>query len=110
MAKTLIDCFFVPLSIIFYYSIKQDFLIGQKGEQSFPFFICNLILSIIIVFCNCVYNDLFILYCCGLEYNTYNEISERASLKSENVQQSRNKKIEIGDGDNYYYYSYEDCE
>ena len=110
MAKTLIDCFFVPLLIIFYYSIKQDFLIGEKDEQSFPFFICNLILSIIIVFCNCVYNDLFILYCCGLEYNTFNEISARASLKYENGLQLRNNKIEINDGNNYYYYSYEDDE
>ena len=81
IARTLIDCFFVPFLIIFYYIIEKDFRIGQKGEQSFVFFIHNLILSIIVVFCSCVYNELFILYCCNLEYNTFYEIIKRAIQK-----------------------------
>ena len=107
MAKTFIDGFFVPLLIIFYYIIKNDFQIRQEGDLSFRFFICNLILSIIIVFCNCVYNELFILYCCDLEYDTFMEISGRATLKNEISPLLPAKKIEIQDGDNLYYIDYE---
>ena len=107
MAKTLIDCFFIPFLIIFYYIIDRDFKIGQKGEQSFGLFILNLILSIIVVFCSCVYNELFILYCCNLEYNTFYEISARASAKSGIwLKQAQTKKF-IKDGDNVYYFDYE---
>ena len=109
MAKTLIDCFLVPLLIIFYYITKKDFLVGQKGELSFRFFIYNLILSIIIVFCNCVYNELFVLYCCGLEYDTFKEISNRASETDMSLQ-IVNTKIKLKDGDNSYYCDFEDNE
>ena len=111
MSKTFIDCFFVPLLIILYYFIDKDFIIGIKGEQSFGFFILNLILSIIVVFCSCVYNELFILYCCNLEYNTFYEISKRACTKDENcLRLATTKNYEIRDGENIYYYDYENNE
>jgi len=44
----------------------------------------NIFLSIIMDFCSCVYNDFVVLYCCGLEYNTYREVSKRGLLNDEN--------------------------
>ena len=44
-----------------------------------PFFIFNLIITVIVVFSCCVYNELFVLFCCGLESNTHREIARRAS-------------------------------
>ena len=111
MAKTFIDCFFVPLLIILYYFIDKDFKIGPKGEQYLLFFILNLILSIIVVFCSCVYNELFILYCCNLEYNTFYEISKRACTKDENfLRLATTNKFEIKDGSKLYYFDYENNE
>ena len=44
------------------------------------FFVINLIVSIIMVLCGCFYNELFIIYCCNLEYETHHEISLRATI------------------------------
>ncbi len=79
MVKSLTDYSIVPLLIIIYYFIKKDFQVNIAESNSIPIFIINLILSLIIVFFCCVYNELFVLYCCKLEYNTYCEVSRRAS-------------------------------
>ena len=46
--------------------------------DSVTFFIISEILSIIIDFFGCVYNDFIILFCCGLEYDTKLDIASRA--------------------------------
>ena len=43
----------------------------------------NIFCTIIMAFCSCVYNDFVVLYCCGLEHNTYLEIAERSRNASE---------------------------
>ena len=42
--------------------------------------ILSFILSIIMVLCSCVYNELLVLYCCGMEHETYIEVNKRAIL------------------------------
>ena len=64
------DCIPDPLLIIFYYFYNKDHILH---------FILSLIVTIIMLFCSCIYNELFVLYCCGLEYNTHHEISLRAT-------------------------------
>ena len=48
-----------------------------KKSENLPRFIVILILSIIIDFCACVYNEFLVLYCCGMEYETFIEVNKR---------------------------------
>ncbi len=52
---------------------------GKNENNSLYYFLPNLICTIIIVLCGCVYNDFIILYFCGLEKDTYLEISKRGN-------------------------------
>ena len=105
MAKSLTDYFFVPLLIIFYYFIENDFHVEKKGKQSLPYFLLNIFVSIVTVFCTCIYNELFVLYCCRLEYNTYCEVSKRASICEEKIENNMELKLEeqiVLEGGYYY--------
>ena len=77
MTRTLTDCALDPLLITYYFIIEKDFSINN--EQNIIYFIINLIISIIIVFFGCVYNEIFILFCYDLEHNTHYYVSIRAS-------------------------------
>ena len=70
---------FCPYHILTSYFVKEDFQIN--GEQNIFYLIFNLIISIIFVFCGCVYNELFVLFCCNLEHETHSQISLRASFE-----------------------------
>jgi hypothetical protein len=74
--KALFDYILVPFLIIFYYVWDNDF--QSNNRRLFFIFLINLIISIIVVFCGLIYNELIILFCCGLEYDTYLEVSKRA--------------------------------
>ena len=63
MTRTLTDSILDPFLIIFYYFAEKDFAIGENGEQSIFYFIMNLILSIIINFWGCVYNEIIVPFC-----------------------------------------------
>ena len=76
MTRTLVDSILDPLLIIYYYCAENDFKV--KGKPNIPYFIINLATSIVMVFCSCVYNELIILFCCRLEYDTHHEVSIRA--------------------------------
>ena len=75
MAWTLIDSIFDPFKLIYNFYFSDE----KLDEQNILFFIINILISIIIIFCACIYNELFVLYCCNLHINTYFEISRRAS-------------------------------
>ena len=75
MAWTLTDSIFDPFIFTYYFYFSKD----KISERNILFFIINLIISFIIVLCAGVYNELFVLYCCDLQINTYYEISIRAS-------------------------------
>jgi hypothetical protein len=76
MAKSLTDYFLNPIYLSYNFGLKADFM--TKGSRNIPYFIVNLILSFIISFFGCVYNEFIVLLFCGLERNTHDQISKRA--------------------------------
>ena len=76
MAKSVSVYVLNPFMIIYSYINENDFT--SKNEQNVFYFIINIILSIIIVFFGCIYNEFIILQCWGLEYETHHEIAIRA--------------------------------
>ena len=73
MAESLTNFFINPLYLPHYYfSTSHDFNV--------PYFTINLILSLIISFFGCVYSEFIILLFCGLEKETYYQISKRSNL------------------------------
>ena len=76
MTRTLADSILDPLLIIYYFFADDDFKVDKK--KNIYYFITNLATSIIMVFCSCVYNELIVLFCCKLEYDTHHEVSIRA--------------------------------
>lgn len=87
ITRTLTDCILDPIILIFYFLFEEDF--KNQGEGNILFFIINIIASFLIVFCSCVYNELFVIFCCNLEHDTYYQISKRASI-IENVLSTNN--------------------
>ena len=83
MTTVFLDYILNPIYIIINFVIEVDFLV--RGKKNYIYFIVNLILSIIISFFGCIYNEFIILFCCGLEKDTYRQISERADIEDENI-------------------------
>jgi hypothetical protein len=77
IVKTLTDYFLNPLYIIYYFCMGEDFIIN--GKSNWAYFLLNLIYSSIITFFGCVYNEIIILYFCGLERDSYDEVCKRAT-------------------------------
>ena len=76
MTKTLTDYFLNPMYLIINY-IEGDFVSG--GKQNFFYFLINFIISIFITLCGCIYNEILILFFCGLERDTYDQVSFRSN-------------------------------
>ena len=78
--KALLDYILVPILIIYYYIGDDDFTIKKEEEDKsiFYYFFINLIISFIVVICGLIYNELIIIFFCGLEYDTHYEVSKRA--------------------------------
>ena len=79
MVTTLQDYVLNPIYLLYYLGVHKDFKIN--GKLSILYFIINISISIIISFFGCVYNEFIILFCCGLEYNTHDQVSKRADIK-----------------------------
>ena len=79
--KNLADVVFDPILLIIYYYYKTDY---EDKDKRGLIFALNLIISIIMVFSCCVYNEFFVLFCCDLEHNTHRQISSRSSSMIEN--------------------------
>ena len=99
MARSLIDYLLNPFFEIYYYTISV------KSENETIKFIFFIILSLIIDFFGCIYNEYIILSCCGLEQETMDEIANRAK-KLENLpmikstKSDNNKDKDADDNDN----------
>ena len=78
MARGLTDYFLNPFYLTLSFIIKIDFF--TKGEQNILYFLINLILSIIISFCGCVFNEFIILFFCNLEHDTHHQIVQRSDM------------------------------
>ena len=76
MVRNLTDNVLTPLYLIFYFLVGYDF--QSEKKPNYLYFTINLILSIIISICSCIYGEFIILFCCGLEKNTHDQISKRA--------------------------------
>ena len=79
MAKSLMDYFMTPFFNIFYFFHTKDFFNNKI------YFIVSEIISLIIDFFGCLYNEFIILFCCGLENETKPEIKIRASINGNNI-------------------------
>ena len=66
-----------PFYIIYYYISETDLKSG--GKTNLTYFLINLIMSVILSFFNCVYNEFIILFCFGLERDTYSQITKRSN-------------------------------
>ena len=78
MARSLMDYFMTPAFIIYYFIASGDF-----NDNYFYFFI-SLLISIIVDFFSCVFNEYIMLFFCGLHHDTKDEIISRA-LSIENI-------------------------
>ena len=103
MARTLTDCILNPIFITYYFFFGEDFKSGKEEKKSTYYFAINLFMSIITVLCSCIYNELFVLYCFNLEYNTHFEISKRAK-KIENNEELLPMEQDISFSDDYIFH------
>ena len=74
MARSFMDYFLNPFFYIYYFIWENDF------QKNYFYFFTTEIISILMDFFNCVYNEYFILFCFRLNYDTNYEISKRAIL------------------------------
>ena len=98
MARSLTDYFLNPIYFIFSYAMGTDFL--SNGERNIFYFIVNLILSIVISFCGCVNNEFIVLFCCGLEINTHNQIVLRSNTVTKELEEYGDNFQNLVDEDN----------
>ena len=69
------------LYFFYYYGARGDFKVDKKLHPLY--FSINIVVALIISFFGCVYNEFIILFCCGLEKNTHDQISRRAANLNE---------------------------
>ena len=81
MTTTFMDYILNPFYLTYDFASGLDYF--TNGEINYAYFILNLILSIIISFLGCVYNEFLILFCFGLERDTYNQITKRSFTEQE---------------------------
>ena len=67
--------------MIFYFSATTDFM--SNGKRNYLYFFINLLISFIVSFCGCVYNEFLILFFCGLEKETHAQIVERSLIEDD---------------------------
>ena len=77
MTTALTEYFLNPIYLIIGY-IEGDFVSG--GSQNFFYFLFNFIITLIMNLCGCVFNDIIILFFCGFERETHDQISRRSTL------------------------------
>ena len=78
MARSIIDYLLNPFVNIYTFLVAKDFF------YDFTYFIIEGILGLVISFFGCVFNEYIILYCCGLESETQDEIAKRADSQFQN--------------------------
>ena len=98
MAATLSQYFLNPLYIIINFILGSDF--NSNGKRNYIYFIINFLLSFIISFSGCVYNEFLILFFYGLQHETHDQISLRAltmSIDETNINDTGNENDEFDD-------------
>ena len=82
MTRSFTDYFLNPLYLFFSFLVNNDFASESEVKRDL-YFSFNLILAIIISFFGCVYNEFIVLNFCGLGFNTYYQITQRANSCTE---------------------------
>jgi len=77
MTKTLADYFLNPIYLGYYFGACEDFRIHGKFDAWY--FSINIVISLIISFFGCAYDEFIILFFCNLERDTHDQISRRAA-------------------------------
>ena len=90
MTRSLSESVIDPFLIIFGFITN-----GMEINKSKLYIIGITIFSLIMVFSSCVYNEIFVLYCCGLQHNTHFEISKRAKSMELIYNERHETNIEI---------------
>ena len=83
MTTTFMDYILNQIYLIIYFALNEDFL--SKRKRNYAHFFINLFLALFITFLGFIYNDFIIIYFCGLERDTYQEVSERGALIDKNT-------------------------
>ena len=78
MARAFTDYFGTPIYLLYYYFFENDFDVEGSLKRGFYFGI-NISLSLVISFCGLVFNEFLVLFCCGLERDTHDQISKRSN-------------------------------
>jgi len=73
MTRALAEIFLDPFICL--YTLYRD---SEHDSNFWVFYGSNIFCLIIMTFCSCIYNDFIVLYCCGLEYDTYSEVAKRS--------------------------------
>jgi hypothetical protein len=79
MVKTLLDYLLNPIYLMYYFGAQKDFT--KNNELDIVYFILNIIISLIISFFGCIYNEFIILFIRDLERDTHDQISKRAETR-----------------------------
>ena len=90
MTRALAESVYDPFLIIY------DFIFLKSYKEPSSFYI-TLSCSIITILCSCIYNEVLILYCFGLEHETHYEISYR----SKNIEIPNRNEISAGTTDEF---------
>lgn len=81
MVATFMDYILNPLVLIYNFIFDDDFT--PYGKRNYAYFIINLIISVIVTFCGCIYNEFFIIFCYNLERDTHDQITTRSIVETE---------------------------
>ena len=95
MVTTLAEYVLNPIYFVYFYFVLNDFRTNDKSD--IIRFVINIIISLIMSFFGCVYNEFIILFFCGLEVDTHDQVSIRADIKLKRV--SKIELIKIDDDD-----------
>ena len=90
MTRALFESILDPFFIIYGFSQEKK---GNK-EKNMISFIVTLICSIIMVFCSCIYNEIFVLFCFGLEEDTHLHVSKVKNLELSEAEVNTNLEEE----------------
>ena len=82
MTRALAESVLDPIFITYDYFLKKSY------KENFSFII-TLSCSIITILISCIYNEIFIFYCCELEYETHYEIS----IRSKSIELSNSNNV-----------------
>ena len=83
MTVNLSNYFLNPIIMIYNYIFGSDFII--RGNKNLFYFLINLILSFIISITGLVCNEFIVLFFCGLEHNTYEQITKRSIAANNDI-------------------------